>query len=132
MHKLGPGHENVYPGHTAQVAPYLPDPPGHILTCTLTQDNLLVLLETQVGQAELCLQVNSLTNKHTGGIRGPQRYQDNPNARHHEMFAPLIVGKEKGQYEHITMALLDSGNLLQQPAINAVLHQSLGIGIDQT
>ena len=48
------------------------------------------------------------------------------------MFAPLIIGKNDGQYEHITMALLDSGNLLQQPAINARLHQTLGVGVDKT
>ena len=48
------------------------------------------------------------------------------------MFVPLIIGKDDGQYEHITMALLDSGNLLQQPAINAGLHRSLGIEIDKT
>ena len=48
------------------------------------------------------------------------------------MFAPLIIGKSDGQYEHITMALLDSGNLLQQPAINASLHQTLGVGVDKT
>ena len=48
------------------------------------------------------------------------------------MFAPLIIGKDDGQYEHITMALLDSGNLLQQPAINASLHQTLGVEVDKT
>ena len=48
------------------------------------------------------------------------------------MFAPLIIGKDDGRYEHITMALLDSGNLLQQPAINASLHQSLGVKVDKT
>ena len=48
------------------------------------------------------------------------------------MFAPLIVGKDDGQYEHITMALLDSGNLLQQPAINASLHQTLGVKVVKT
>ena len=51
---------------------------------------------------------------------------------HHEMFAPLIIGKSDGQYEHIAMALLDSGNLLQQPAINASVHQTLGVGVDKT
>ena len=30
------------------------------------------------------------------------------------------------------MAILDSGNLLQQPAINASLHQSLGVEVDKT
>ena len=30
------------------------------------------------------------------------------------------------------MALLDSGNLLQQPAINAKLHQTLGVGVVKT
>ena len=48
------------------------------------------------------------------------------------MFAPLIIGKDDGQYEHITMALLDSGNLLQQPAINASLHKTLGVKVDKT
>ena len=48
------------------------------------------------------------------------------------MFVPLIMGDQKGRYEHITMALLDSGNLLQQPAINAGFHRSLGIEIDKT
>ena len=48
------------------------------------------------------------------------------------MLAPLIIGRRDGQYEHITMALLDSGNLLQQPAINARLHQTLGVGVDKT
>ena len=48
------------------------------------------------------------------------------------MFAPIAVGKTKGKYEHVTMALIDSGNLLQQPAINADLHCSLGIGVDRT
>ena len=48
------------------------------------------------------------------------------------MFVPLIMGDHKGRYEHITMALLDSGNLLQQPAINAGFHRSLGIKIDKT
>ena len=48
------------------------------------------------------------------------------------MFAPLIIGKDDGRYKHITMALLDSGNLLQQPAINASLHQSLGVEVDKT
>ena len=42
------------------------------------------------------------------------------------------MGDQKGRYEHITMALLDSGNLLQQPAINAGFHRSLGIEIDKT
>ena len=42
------------------------------------------------------------------------------------------MGDQKGWYEHITMALLDSGNLLQQPAINASFHRSLGIEIDKT
>ena len=83
-------------------------------TCTLSADNLIALLETQQGQAELCHQVNSWTRKHTGGERGPSGYRDNPNARHHKMFAPVIIGKHDGEYEHITMALLDSGNLLQQ------------------
>ena len=101
-------------------------------TYTLPADNLIALLETQRGQAELCQQVNNWTKKHTGGVQGLQGYQDNPNARHHEMFAPLIIGKRDGQYEHITMALLDSGNLLQQPAINARLHQTLGVGVDKT
>ena len=80
----------------------------------------------------MCQQVNNWTQKHTGGVQGLQGYQDNPNARHHEMFAPLIIGKHDGQYEHITMALLDSGNLLQQPAINASLHQTLGVGVVKT
>ena len=101
-------------------------------TYTLSPDNLLALLETQRGQSELCQQVNVWTQKHTGGIRGSQRYQDNPNACHHEMFAPLIIGKNDGQYKHITMALLDSGNLLQQPAINASLHQTLGVKVVKT
>ena len=48
------------------------------------------------------------------------------------MFVPLIMGNQKGRYKHITMALLDSGNLLQQPAINAGFHRSLGIKIDKT
>ena len=48
------------------------------------------------------------------------------------MFAPLIIGRRDGKYEHITMALLDSGNLLQQPAINAKLHQTLGVGVVKT
>ena len=48
------------------------------------------------------------------------------------MFAPIIIGKRDGEYEHVTMALLDSGNLLQQPAINAKLHQTLGVGVVQT
>ena len=48
------------------------------------------------------------------------------------MFAPLIIGKDDGQYKHITMALLDSANLLQQPAINASLHQTLGVKVDKT
>ena len=109
-----------------------PTLPGHVSTCTLTQDNLMALLETRVGQAKLCQQVNTWTNRHTGGVRGPQRYQDNPNARHHEIFTSLIMGKDKGKYEHITMALLDTENLLQQPAINADLHRSLGIGVDRT
>ena len=100
-------------------------------TYTLSPDNLIALLETQRGQAELCQQVNNWTKRHTGGVQGLQGYQDNPNARHHEMFAPLIIGKNDGQYEHITMALLDSGNLLQQPAINASLHQTLGVGVDK-
>ena len=101
-------------------------------TYTLSPDNLIALLETQQGQAELCQQVNNWTGRHTGGVQGLQGYQDNPNARHHETFAPLIIGKSDGQYEHITMALLDSGNLLQQPAINASLHQTLGVGVDKT
>ena len=42
------------------------------------------------------------------------------------------MGDHKGRYEHITMALLDSGNLLQQPAINAGFHRSLGIEINKT
>ena len=41
------------------------------------------------------------------------------------MFVPLIMGDQKGRYEHITMALLDSSNLLQQLAINAGFHRSL-------
>ena len=101
-------------------------------TYTLPADNLIALLETQQGQAELCQQVNSWTKKHTGGVQGLQGYRDNPNVRHHEMFAPLIIGRHDGQYEHITMALLDSGNLLQQPAINAKLHQTLGVGVVKT
>ena len=101
-------------------------------TYTLPADNLIALLETQQGQAELCHQVNSWTKKHTGGVQGLQGYRDNPNARHHEMFAPLIIGRRDGLYEHITMALLDSGNLLQQPAINAKLHQTLGVGVVKT
>ena len=48
------------------------------------------------------------------------------------MFSPIIIGKRDGVYEHVTMALLDSGNLLQQPAINAKLHQILGVGVVQT
>ena len=115
-----------------KLAPHSPDLPGSMPTYTLSPDNLLALLETQRGQSELCQQVNVWTRRHTGGIRGPQRYQDNPNARHHEMFAPLIIGKDDGRYKHITMALLDSGNLLQQPAINASLHQSLGVEVDKT
>ena len=101
-------------------------------TCTLSADNLLALLETQQGQAELCHQVNNWNRKHTGGEQGLSGYRDNPNARHHEMFAPVIIGKHDGEYEHITMALLDSGNLLQQPAINAKLHQTLGVGVVKT
>ena len=54
------------------------------------------------------------------------------NARHHEMFAPLIIGKDDRRYKHITMPLLDSVNLLQQPAINSSLHQSLGVKVDKT
>ena len=115
-----------------QSIPHSPDLSGSMPTYTLSPDNLLALLETQRGQSELCQQVNVWTQRHTGGVQGPQRYQDNPNARHHEMFAPLIIGKGDGQYEHITMALLDSGNLLQQPAINASLHQTLGVKVDKT
>ncbi len=48
------------------------------------------------------------------------------------MFAPIVIGKRDGEYEHVTMALLDSGNLLQQPAINAKLHQTLEVGVVQT
>ena len=48
------------------------------------------------------------------------------------MFAPIIIDKHDGEYEHVTMALLDSGNLLQQPAINAKLHQTLGVGVVKT
>ena len=48
------------------------------------------------------------------------------------MFIPLIMGKQEGWYKHIMMAMLDSGNLLQQPAINAGFHRSLGIKIDKT
>ena len=109
-----------------------PDLSGYMPTYTLSPDNLLALLETQIGQSELCQQVNVWTQKHTGGIWGPQRHQDNPNACHHEMFAPLIIGKGDEQYKHITMALLDSGNILQQPAINASLHQTLGVKVDKT
>ena len=99
---------------------------------TLTPDSLLALLETQQGQIELCQQVQVWTQQHTGGVRGSRRYQDNPDASHHEMFVPLIMGDQKGRYKHITMALLDSGNLLQQPAINAGFHRSLGIEINKT
>ena len=120
------------PGPTVQPIPHLPETSGIMPTYTLSPDNLIALLETQQGQSELCQQVNNWTQKHTGGVQGLQGYQDNPNARHHEMFAPLIIGKSDGQYEHITMALLDSGNLLQQPAINASLHQTLGVGVDKT
>ena len=112
--------------------PHSPEFSGIMPTYTLSPDNLITLLETQRGQSELCQQVNNWTKRHTGGVQGLQGYQDNPNARHHEMFAPLIIGKSDGQYEHITMALLDSGNLLQQPAINASLHQTLGVGVDKT
>ena len=115
-----------------QPIPLFPETSGIMPTYTLSPDNLIALLETQRGQAELCQQVNNWTKRHTGGVQGLQGYQDNPNARHHEMFAPLIIGKNDGQYEHITMALLDSGNLLQQPAINARLHQTLGVGVDKT
>ena len=115
-----------------QPIPHSPDLSGTMPTYTLSPDNLLALLETQRGQLELCQQVNVWTQKHTGGIRGSQRYQDNPNARHHEMSAPLIVGKDDGQNKHITMALLDSGNLLQQPDINASLHQTLGVEVVKT
>ena len=115
-----------------KLTPHSPDLPGSMPTYTLSPDNLLALLETQRGQSELCQQVNVWTRRHTGGVWGPQRYQDNPNAHHHEMFAPLIIGKDDGRYEHITMALLNSGNLLQQPAINASLHQTLGVKVDKT
>ena len=98
------------------------NPNGVLPLYTLTPDSLLALLETQQGQIELCQQVQVWTQRHTGGVRGSQRYQDNPDARHHEMFVSLIMGDHKGYYEHITMALLDSGNLLQQPAINAGFH----------
>ena len=101
-------------------------------TYTLSADNLITLLETQQGQAELCHQVDRWTREYTGEEQGFPGYRDNPNARHHEMFAPLIIGKHDGEYEHITMALLDSGNLLQQPAINARLHQTLGVGVVKT
>ena len=107
------GGEDDDPGPTAQPIPHSPDLSGTMPTYTLSPDNLKALLETQRGQSELCQQVNIWTQKHTGGIQGSQRYQDNPNACHHDMFAPLIVGKDDGQYEHITIALLDSGNLLQ-------------------
>ena len=126
------GLENRDQIQLVEWAPHLPDQPGSMPTYTLSQDNLLALLETHRGQSELCQQVNVWTQKHTGGTRGPQRYQDNPNACHHEMFVPLIIGKDDRQYEHITMALLDSGNLLQQPAINAGLHHSLGIKVNKT
>ena len=115
-----------------QPIPLVPETSGIMPTYTLSLDNLIALLETQQGPAELCQQVNNWTQRHTGGVQGLQGYQDNPNACHHEMFAPLIIGKSDGQYEHITMALLDSGNLLQQPAINASLHQTLGVGVDKT
>ena len=105
---------------------------GALPLYTLTPDSLLALLETQQGQIELCQQVQVWTRRHTGGVQGPRRYQDNPDASHHEMFVPLIMGDQKGRYKHITMALLDSGNLLQQPAINTGFHRSLGIEIDKT
>ena len=72
------------------------DQHGHLPIYTLTQDNLLALLETRKCQTELCQQVNVWTQRHTGGIRGSQRYQDNPDARHHEMFVPLIMGNQEG------------------------------------
>ncbi len=93
---------------------------------------MLALLETQRGQAELCHQVNNWNKKHTRYEQGLGGHKDDPNDRHHEMFAPIIIGKRDGEYEHVTMALLDSGNLLQQPAINAKLHQTLGVGVVQT
>ena len=90
------------------------------------------MLETPQGQAELCHQVNNWNKKQTRYEQGLRRNEEDPNYRHHEMFAPIIIGKRDGEYEHVTMALLDSGNLLQQPAINAKLHQTLEVGVVQT